>query len=451
MKRFVWSLVLLTTFAVALLAAYALLPQHRTSEAALGPTVSVDLDTTGNTNTSIGTMESSRCVSVPSAGTKIPVDIVVEGVTDLASYTFGPPTGLLYNKSVVDIQAKSDISHNMFLGSAGGDVLAVADSTDPFPDDDGNLVFGAAIIGADSDNSPDGQGVLMRVNLRAKASGTTTLAIQNLQLIGPGVPPPAPMPLDARNNATLQVAVGEPCGPAPSPTSSPTPSPTPPPTPTSTSSPTPTPTATATPTPSPSPTSTPSAGSVPLVGGWNDSCYQGQARPISDAFAPVITDVQAVYRMKPDQTFDRWFPARVDVSTITSLNPFDQLFILATNDATWTVQPVAQPPSSATLSNGWNSICYLGTGKDTVTATAGISGGFSIMYNLSPGQAWLSYAPGRPELSSLARLEPFTSVLVLVTDPDGALWTFDPSDQEIATRGIRAGTQKARGRRQPCR
>ena len=423
MKRFVWSFVLLTAFAVTQFAAYALLTQGRASEAALGPTVSVDLDTTGNTNTSIGTMESSRCVSVPSAGTKIPIDIVVEGVTDLASYTFGPPTGLLYDKSVVDIQAKSDISHNMFLGSAGGDVLAVADSTDPFPDDDGNLVFGAAIIGANADNSPDGQGVLMRVNLRAKASGTTTLDIQNLQLIGPGVPPPAPMSLAARNNATLQVAVGEPCGPAPSPTPSPTPSPMPSPTlspaPSPTSSPSPSPTA------GPSPTTVPGTVSIPVAAGWNDKCYLGDQTTIGDALAGFADKVLAVYTLNQAQGFDRWFPGRPDLSTITTLDPYDQLFVLMSADVTWAQRPVSAPPA-ASLTQGWNAVCYAGPTKPVDQATAGIGGGFAILYMMSEGHAWARYVPDRPEISSITELKLYDSVLVLITQPGGARWVFDP-------------------------
>jgi hypothetical protein len=129
-----------------------------------------------------------------------------------------------------------------------------------------------------------------------------------------------------------------------------------------------------------------------------------------------------------NQTFDRWFPARPEpeVSTITTLSPFDQLFILADNDAIWAVQPSAPLPSSAPLNPSWNSLCYLGGGKDTAAATAGISGTFSIIYSLTPDQVWRRFVPGQPEVSNLARLETFSSVLILMTDPAGGTWAFSP-------------------------
>ena len=198
------------------------------------------------------------------------------------------------------------------------------------------------------------------------------------------------------------------------------------PTPSATATPTPTSTASPTATVSPTPTATvtpPSPGNTPLVAGWNDACYQGLSLTPSDAFASVAS-VQAVYRMNPDQTFGRWFPTRPELSTITTLSPFDQLFILMAGDGVWTVQPLAPPALSAALNPGWNSVCYLGGGMDTAAAAAGISGGFSIMYNLPPDQTWRRFVPNNPEVSNLARLETYSSVLVLMTE--GGTWTFSP-------------------------
>jgi hypothetical protein len=160
------------------------------------------------------------------------------------------------------------------------------------------------------------------------------------------------------------------------------------------------------------------------VAGWNDSCYQSSEQEIDDAFAGV-TGVQAVYRMK-NQTFDRWFPDRPELSTITTLSPFDPLLILMTEDATWTVTPKSDLPHSTPLTSGWNSICYLGAGKDTGAAAAGIMGDFAVIYTLTPDQSWRRFVVGRPEVSNLTRLETFTPLHILVTDPDGALWIFDP-------------------------
>jgi hypothetical protein len=160
------------------------------------------------------------------------------------------------------------------------------------------------------------------------------------------------------------------------------------------------------------------------VAGWNDSCFQGQAQDIQTAFATVVANIQAVYRMRPDMGFDRWFPTRAELSTITTLSPFDQLFILAGSGATWTVQPLASLLPSATLNAGWNSVCYLGAGSDTTAATASISDAFSIIYSLSPDQTWKRFIPGQPDASNLGRLETFTSVLVLMSE--SREWAFTP-------------------------
>jgi len=163
---------------------------------------------------------------------------------------------------------------------------------------------------------------------------------------------------------------------------------------------------------------------VNLGPGWNGSCYQGSEQQIGEAFAGV-EGVRAVYRLK-NQTFERWFPDRPELGNITSLTPFDPLLILAEDSAAWVVTPNDDLPNSTPLSSGWNSICYLGATKDTEEAATHIMGDFTIIYTLTPDQAWRRFVDGRPEVSNLERLEIFTSVLILVPDPNGALWVFDP-------------------------
>jgi hypothetical protein len=138
-----------------------------------------------------------------------------------------------------------------------------------------------------------------------------------------------------------------------------------------------------------------------------------------------MSGVRAVYRLK-DQAFERWFPDRPELSNITMLSSFDPLLVLAEENATWEVTPNGDMPRSTVLSNGWNNVCYLGAPKDTEEATADIMGDFSVIYNLTSDQAWRRFVAGRPEVSNLERLETFTSVLILVGDPNGALWVFDP-------------------------
>jgi len=189
------------------------------------------------------------------------------------------------------------------------------------------------------------------------------------------------------------------------------------------STPTPTPTP-GTPTPD-TPTPTPPPGTITLVGGWNSSCYVGPEEPIEDALADVLDHVLAVYRMSSNQGFDRWFPNRPEVSNITAVNPYQPLFILMGQQAFWGHEPSGTSPTSVSLASGWNGVCYTGQTKSAEDATAGVAGGFGIMYQLGSDQDWRRFIPGRPEVSNLTQLQPFSSVLILIANENGALWVFD--------------------------
>ena len=268
-----------------------------------------------------------------------------------------------------------------------------------------------------------GSGVLVRLTARGLAPGVTKADVVPGFFAGTSgfiSSPPAV-------NAQITVA-GEHCdSPVPTPTPEPTHTPTPTRTPTPASTGTVGPTPTSTPTPIPAtPTPPPPAGTIILVGGWNTSCYGGVTQPIEDALAGVLDQVVAVYRMRPDQSFDRWFPGRPDLSSITTLNSWDYLFILTSQGAVWEHQPTDSVPASASLTSGWISVCYLGETNDPDAATAAIAGKFAVVYSLLPDQAWRRYVPGRPEVSNLPILYPRTPILLLVTDPNGAEWVFNP-------------------------
>jgi hypothetical protein len=205
------------------------------------------------------------------------------------------------------------------------------------------------------------------------------------------------------------IAVDVACGSAP-PIITPTPTPTP------------TPTATVTPTLTPAPTPTP----PDLVAGWNHTCYVGADLPISQALADLGASVLAVYRLRPDQGYDKWFPNRLDISTITTVSPYEALFMLMANDAVWPQEPGAASPTGLDLAQGWNSACYCGQTRDVQSATASIAGQYGVLYLLAPGQGWKRFIPARPEISNLAELQRFAAVLVLVSQPEGARWVFDP-------------------------
>jgi len=187
----------------------------------------------------------------------------------------------------------------------------------------------------------------------------------------------------------------------------------------------PAPTPTPTPTPKPSPTALPSF-SMPMVAGWNDKCYVGEQKGIDEALAGIADKVLAVYILNSAQEWERWFPARTDISTITSLKPYDQLFVLMSAAADWVQEESTAQQPSVSLSEGWNSVCYAGQSKAVQEATAGIAGKFSVLYRLLDTQAWARYVPGRPELSDISQVQKYDSVLVLVTQAGGAQWVFDP-------------------------
>jgi hypothetical protein len=186
----------------------------------------------------------------------------------------------------------------------------------------------------------------------------------------------------------------------------------------------------ASPTPTPTPTTTPGPTTTPTPPGpsmaWAHSCYLGASQPTEDALAAISGDVLAAYRLRPDQGYDRWFPGRPDMSTMTELNPYDALFLLMASDAAWPREPWGEPPTSHDLVFGWNSVCYTGQTKDAETASEGIAGRFAIAYALAPGQAWKRFVPGKSDVSTLNQLDAFTPVLLLVTEEGGAPWVFEP-------------------------
>jgi hypothetical protein len=165
---------------------------------------------------------------------------------------------------------------------------------------------------------------------------------------------------------------------------------------------------------------------VSLALGWNIVCYRGPERPVESALANALNSVVALYRLRPDQQFDKWFAGRPEISTITTLSPYDSLFILMGSDATWQQETSSTALTSVTLSQGWNTACYTGPTQDTETATADISSQVGVVYSLGAGQVWSRFIPGRPDISDLIELEQFSCPLILITDPNGATWTFIP-------------------------
>jgi hypothetical protein len=165
-----------------------------------------------------------------------------------------------------------------------------------------------------------------------------------------------------------------------------------------------------------------------LVTGWNQACYAGSQQAIDAALAPITSQMLAAYRLRQDGGYDRWFPGRPEVSTITTVNPFEPLLILMSGGASWVQDVSAMSPASADLVMGWNSACYGGRTEPVDEASASISTDLSLLYTLGSDQVWHRYVPGHPELTSISDLAHLTPVLALVTKEEGTTWTFDLVD-----------------------
>ena len=165
---------------------------------------------------------------------------------------------------------------------------------------------------------------------------------------------------------------------------------------------------------------------VSLAQGWTHACYVGIQQPVDVALADVVRDVLAVYRLRADQGYDRWFAGRPELSTLTSLNPNDALLILTSAGATWLQELPGAPATSATLTQGWNSVCYAGQTKAVELATAGIAEQLSVLYSLAANQSWRRYIPGRPDVSTIMVVDQNRALLILKSTPGDATWSFEP-------------------------
>jgi hypothetical protein len=378
---------------------------------------SADDDDDGSVNDGCGLGLIDACIRVDYAGpgTDFNIDVFVDDIPtgkDLGGFDWF----LNYDSTLLHVLARvpGTGAPNWLLGSTPGSSVGQYGNT-TWPSTTGWLNESAADTAGAAGGEPAGSyGVLERYTLRVIAPGP---ALTSLTLtpapdyISANIPaPPHGIVVDEvfDGNHVLPygvIAIDTPCA-------VPTLTPTPPTSPTATG----TPTATATPTPT----------APSLAAGWNHVCYLGAAGPVDDALAEIGQDLIAVYRLTLDQGFDRWFPDRPEASTMTSVNPYESLLILMANSRSWSQSAATPLPTSHHLAEGWNSVCYAGETKDVETATASIAGQFNIVYALTPEQTWERFIPGRPEVSNLDDLSPFSAVFVLVTQAAGAQWLFDP-------------------------
>ncbi len=152
---------------------------------------------------------------------------------------------------------------------------------------------------------------------------------------------------------------------------------------------------------------------VTLAPGWTYACYFGDERPLDDALAGAREHVLAVYRPGPDGGYDRWFPGRPGLSTISTVRPGEALFVLAADYAPWVQEP-SEDGSDFALAPGWNSICYSGESKEATVAVGEMSDQIAVSYGLAADGTWQRFIPGRPELTTMTYVRGFSPLLVLI-------------------------------------
>ncbi len=147
------------------------------AEAATATAVGIDADPTGNTATTLGTIQSCRRVEV---GQYFSVDIYVQGVSGgisgfSAMILYNGPSGVLRIPTVS--QGGTDTDVNLLLANASGS--NVVNQSDPLPgvlDASGQYTAAATDQGGPG-AAESGDGVLARVTFRALSSGRSSLLL----------------------------------------------------------------------------------------------------------------------------------------------------------------------------------------------------------------------------------------------------------------------------------
>lgn len=127
-----------------------------------------DMDTTGNTATSLGPTED--CTSVAGPGDTIVVDAIVDQIPANGILGFGGD--ILYDPVVVKVTA---YDYSYLLAAAGPMIPFVLN--DPLPDTDGDF---RVDVGDLSQNIETGPGVLLRITFQAVGDGTSVISFDDV-------------------------------------------------------------------------------------------------------------------------------------------------------------------------------------------------------------------------------------------------------------------------------
>jgi YVTN family beta-propeller protein len=151
---------------------------------------------------------------------------------------------------------------------------------------------------------------------------------------------------------------------------------------------------------------------VTLAPGWTYACYFGAEQSLDDALGTARDSVLAVYRPGPSG-YDRWFPDKPELSTISTVRSGEALFVLASGYAAWAQEP-SQTSSDFSLAPGWTSICYSGESKEAALAVGEMSEEIAVSYGLAADGTWRRFVPTRPDLSTMSYVRSFSPLIVLI-------------------------------------
>ncbi len=167
-------------FTAAVVAVIAMTNGSLLTSAQSGPIVSVDaVSDGGNTATTVGPIDSSLS---PVCGATFNVDIVIQGVTNIAGFQ----ADLLYNPAVLKVTA---VGYDFLLTTTGASVVNVGNSV---PDTDGNFRLAAAMFSTTPITGAAGEGVLARITFQVTGAGSSVLDLTSMKLADASAAPIPP-------------------------------------------------------------------------------------------------------------------------------------------------------------------------------------------------------------------------------------------------------------------
>lgn len=179
-------------------------------------TLRVDADASGNSATSLGSIQNCRSVNTDDT---FDVDVVITDVKALAAFQFE----LQFDPDILQVTAAND--KMMLAATPGSNIIPFTDT--PPGKTSGSFLVAAADFGQAGKTEENGSGVLARLTFKALANGLSSLSIYQPELAATG-PDGNTFHIEPVEGSyfvgpiySANIAVGQSCTPPPSPTSHP--------------------------------------------------------------------------------------------------------------------------------------------------------------------------------------------------------------------------------------